>query len=64
MSFVTIELVDEHGSVRAGVNFQDGFNRYSAAHQTANMILRHLDEIMQRKEDITDVADKLGVALS
>lgn len=66
MSFATIELVDEAGAVKASVTFVDGWNKYSSAHQTANLILKHLDEIMRREKEevseVTDVADKLGLA--
>lgn len=66
MSHVVIELADEGGGVTAGVSFVDGFNKFSNAHQTANLILKHLDSIMQREKvevsEVTDVADKLGIA--
>lgn len=65
MSHVIIELADEGGSVKAGVSFVDGYNRFSNAHQTANLVLKHLDSIMQREKEevseVTDVADKLGL---
>lgn len=63
MSHVVIELADEGGSVRAGVTFIDGFNRFSNAHQTANLMLKQMDSIMKRQETVTEeVATKLNLA--
>lgn len=64
MSQATIELVDHLGEIRVSVNFKDGFDKDSNAHQVANLMLKSMDGLMERKEDITDVADKLGLSVS
>jgi hypothetical protein len=63
MSQVVIELADEGGSVKAGITFIGGYNRYSNSHNVANNVMKHLDAIMKREETATtEVAAKLGLA--
>lgn len=64
MTSVTITLTDEKGGVTASVDFKDGFNIHSDAHQVGNLILKHLDQIMEKRE-VQDVEAKeiTGVAV-
>ena len=61
MAKVTITLSDQDGAIKADVVFQGGpFDPKSHAHQHAQLLLKHMDEIAQRQgEPEIKAIDKL-----
>ncbi len=52
MGKATITIEDsENGALEFGLRLDSEFDVKSGAHQVANIILNHLDEIMERKQD-------------
>ncbi len=52
MGTATITIEDsENGALEFGLRLDSEFDVKSGAHQVANIILNHLDEIMERKQD-------------
>lgn len=52
MSKVTITLKDVDGAVEANVVFSGDFDKTSPAHQVANLVLKHLDEVMRKQTEV------------
>ena len=48
MATATIILSDDNGAVACKATFEDGWNADSHAHQHANLMLKHMDELCTR----------------
>lgn len=53
MAEVTITLKDEKGSIAVSVNYVDGYNKFSNAHQVSRIVLQQMDELMTPQEPPT-----------
>jgi hypothetical protein len=53
MSKVTITLTDDAGQIACNAHFEDGFNRFSHAHQHAQILLKKMDELCGPKSGET-----------
>jgi hypothetical protein len=56
MAQATIILEDDNGAVACKVTFGGGWDAKSHAHQHANLMLKHMDEMCVRAEVGHDVA--------
>ena len=61
MAKVSITLTDVDGAVESQVAMDTDFDTNSNAHQVAALLLKHMDELMQRVEDdLTPMQKSMG----
>ena len=60
MGLATITLRDKDGAIDVGLVFEGGFNPASHAHQHAQLLIKHMDELAVRQgEPVVKAMDKL-----
>lgn len=59
MASVTITLSDDKGSVAVSVNYVDGYNKFSNAHQVSRIVVQQMDELMTKQQEVIDAASEV-----